>query len=515
MKATDALEVVVGKTGNERLRTLFAADPAGWGPKLVHLARTLPAHEVRPIAAGPSRWAPENPPPPHPSPPPAPAIRPRPSLALHVRGYLCPWQGLGQIAEHVGRGLEKAVPGLSVTWASLHPDRPEIPREAPAPPGANVLQVVVPETEPIAGHATTSLAMWESSRIGPKAAECLNRSSLVVTPCTFNERVFRESGVTVPIRVVPMGVDPGIFFDDGAWPDGMFIFGVAGRLKHGGLRKNLSWAAQQFVRVADLMPNARMVVKATPGDDVSGVPCHPRITVDTGRLDLPGMAAWLRSIHCYINSARGEGWGLIGAESLAVGRPMIAAPWSATVDFWSAPEMGWSVDYSLAPAIDENLRFYADQGALWAVPDADSFVAALLAAYRDRDECRRRGRAGARRMLGFSWARTVAGVRAALEEFGFLPRPEPELPPLASRAANYARAQVRHTLDGRAKADDATVAARLAICGGCDRLRASDRRCAECGCPVEAKAAWRSEACPLGKWGATDERQGCGCRPAP
>jgi hypothetical protein len=85
---------------------------------------------------------------------------------------------------------------------------------------------------------------------------------------------------------------------------------------------------------------------------------------------------------------------------------------------------------------------------------------------------------------------------------------EPGLPSLARRAVNYAGAQVRHTLDGRQEVDSATQAARLALCEACTGpggyFRASDRHCAHpsCGCPVDAKTLWRSEACPIGKWSA-------------
>jgi hypothetical protein len=41
---------------------------------------------------------------------------------------------------------------------------------------------------------------------------------------------------------------------------------------------------------------------------------------------------------------------------------------------------------------------------------------------------------------------------------------------------------------------------RLSICAGCEFFIAGENRCAKCGCKLAAKAAMRSQSCPLGKW---------------
>lgn len=78
----------------------------------------------------------------------------------------------------------------------------------------------------------------------------------------------------------------------------------------------------------------------------------------------------------------------------------------------------------------------------------------------------------------------------------------PPLPSLAHQVVNFAAAQIRHALDGRAKLDAGQTAARLAVCETCDQFRSADRRCAAagCGCFVDLKATYRSERCPLGRW---------------
>jgi hypothetical protein len=77
----------------------------------------------------------------------------------------------------------------------------------------------------------------------------------------------------------------------------------------------------------------------------------------------------------------------------------------------------------------------------------------------------------------------------------------PEPPPLLTRAVNFAGAVVAHVAAGLPTADPATKAARLAVCGGCERFIAPNS-CAVCGCNLDAKAGWAEQECPEGKWAA-------------
>lgn len=81
----------------------------------------------------------------------------------------------------------------------------------------------------------------------------------------------------------------------------------------------------------------------------------------------------------------------------------------------------------------------------------------------------------------------------------------PEYPPLVRQAMSFGKAVVAHVASGLAKVDDAELARRMAICEACPEFIPEDRRCVLCGCAMKLKARWRSEACPLGKWG--DPRQ--------
>lgn len=82
-------------------------------------------------------------------------------------------------------------------------------------------------------------------------------------------------------------------------------------------------------------------------------------------------------------------------QAMACGRPVIAIPWSATVDFWDE-RFGWAIDYRLAPADD----FYSGFGAMWADPVFESLRCQMLEAYVNIEEVARRGDAAATTKVG-------------------------------------------------------------------------------------------------------------------
>ena len=78
-------------------------------------------------------------------------------------------------------------------------------------------------------------------------------------------------------------------------------------------------------------------------------------------------------------------------------------------------------------------------------------------------------------------------------------------PSLLQKAANFAAAATKHIAAGAPMATEEQVAARFAICQGCEHF--DGKACRKCGCPVVrerqfvSKLSWSGESCPVGKWG--------------
>jgi hypothetical protein len=75
----------------------------------------------------------------------------------------------------------------------------------------------------------------------------------------------------------------------------------------------------------------------------------------------------------------------------------------------------------------------------------------------------------------------------------------------SQKARNFAASVAKHVAAGMPQATEEQVAARFAICQGCEHF--DGRACRQCGCPVVrekkflSKLSWAGESCPVGKWG--------------
>src|SRR5690606_9283745 len=66
-----------------------------------------------------------------------------------------------------------------------------------------------------------SYTVWETSKLHPNWVAACELAQEVWVPCTWNKHVFKESGVTKPIFVIPHGIDPNNF-------SGTYSFSVSG-----------------------------------------------------------------------------------------------------------------------------------------------------------------------------------------------------------------------------------------------------------------------------------------------
>jgi glycosyltransferase involved in cell wall biosynthesis len=69
---------------------------------------------------------------------------------------------------------------------------------------------------------------------------------------------------------------------------------------------------------------------------------------------------------CVVSLHRSEGLGLLVAEAMLLGKPVIATDYSATTEFVT-PQTGLAVDYRLVPVQDGEYPF--GEGQVWAEPD--------------------------------------------------------------------------------------------------------------------------------------------------
>jgi glycosyltransferase involved in cell wall biosynthesis len=107
---------------------------------------------------------------------------------------------------------------------------------------------------------------------------------------------------------------------------------------------------------------------------------------------------------------RSEGLGLLVAEAMVLGKPVIATDYSATTELIT-PSTGWPVDYSLTPVLEGMYPFH--EGQVWADPDIDHAAWQMRRVVEDHAEVERRVAAARALVLREYGIEAVAGRQRA------------------------------------------------------------------------------------------------------
>lgn len=378
-------------------------------PAFAHLAAAAADSKGRPLRKGDRPW-------------------------LTVRGIADSSTGYGQMTARLIDGLEAN--GIPVGFESIATDAARRPVEGALstrsgrPKGRGpVLMMAGPWTSSPIGSII--LTMWEATLLQEGAVRNLNRYRAVVVPCEANLRWFRDSGVVVPIRIVPLGIDPTVHNLAGrpAPTPGVFRVGAAGRVgRWPGNRKGLANVAAAFLEAFPGKHEAVLEVKTYRDCDVR-LPSHPRIRLVQDALTDEGLADWYRSLDLFVSASKGEGWGLQPHQAMACGTP-VAAPWWGGHAHYMTPESSWPVEW------DERIAGnpYYTGSARWCIARHASLVARMREAYADADLRRSKGEAAAIRAAEFTWERSARELAEVVREFGLDPcRAEEPAPPDPTR----------------------------------------------------------------------------------
>jgi glycosyltransferase involved in cell wall biosynthesis/ADP-heptose:LPS heptosyltransferase len=340
-----------------------------------------------------------------------------PKGRLMLRATLNTYTGYGLHAVAVITGLVKL--GYDVKVASIGfdekfspiPDNVKARIASAGNDAAWELLLHPPNRKPVSGKKIVYSTMWETTRLPANGVDYLNMAECVIVPCRWNAENFTAQGVIRPIYQVPLGIDTGLYKYSPMELSGPCVFGAAGRLSSGGVRKGLDRVIDAFLAAFPSEPDVRLHVKAFPDCPLPTVQ-DPRIMILQQYLNERQMAQWYRSITCFVSAATGEAWGLMQHQALATGRPIISVNYGGVQEFFNK-DIGYPLDFELVPAD----KFYANCG-LWAWPSDASLVQRMRQVYENRAEAEEKGRLGARQVCKLSWQASNRQLAQVLGDVG-------------------------------------------------------------------------------------------------
>lgn len=253
------------------------------------------------------------------------------------------------------------------------------------------------------GQYRACFTMWETDVLPARFARWLDQYDEILVPCVHNIAVFQEHHPKV--NYVPLGVDTEWWKPIQRNTNEVFRFQAAGSLWR---RKGIDKVVEAFNKLK--LKEAELHIKAAPhASDVPSGQLGDRVFLHRQWMDKEDQRNWFNSADCFVAPARGEGFGLIPLQAIALGIPTIVSDSSGQAQF-----------AHLATSVVSSRKEKCFMGGRWDEPDLDHLIELMRFHYDNRDSLSAEARARAVEATKFSWAKASRRLADHLPPGGLL-----------------------------------------------------------------------------------------------
>ena len=225
--------------------------------------------------------------------------------------------------------------------------------------------------------------MWESSRINDIFIEQMNNMKAVIVPNEWNKVNFEAQGCEVPIHVVKLFVDTSIFNYQQPVVKNEFVFGTANKDP----RKRLEDVVRCFNKAFSDRKDVKLKIKISPKESYDKTFTGSKIEICKDSFTRNQLKDWYSDNDCFVSCVSAEGWGLMQHESMACGRPVIAAKYAGLSEFMTE-ENSFCINYKEVPAEG----YWKAPAAKWSKYDEEHLIETMRFAYNNPSTVVERGR---------------------------------------------------------------------------------------------------------------------------
>lgn len=220
--------------------------------------------------------------------------------------------------------------------------------------------------------------MWESTCLDREIVNKLNyHNNIIIVPSLWNYNNFKNNDLKIPIHIVPLGIDPKIFFYYSPHKNNKFIFGCG--IGQNQFRKNIRMVVECFCRA--FPPNIKDVelrIKI-PFEEKDRFPffVDDRIVIYFDKFSDVEMSKFYSELDIFVSLSNAEGWGFMAHESMLCGRPVLAAPYGGISEFFTS-ENGIPVNFT------EEYSSGIYKGGKWAKINENDVVDKMKFCYNNK-----------------------------------------------------------------------------------------------------------------------------------
>lgn len=261
------------------------------------------------------------------------------------------------------------------------------------------------------GKTNVAYTIWETSKLHPDWEGYINENvDKVLVGSEWNVDVFKDSGVNVPIGVVPHGIKMNEF-------DGVEPYQISGPHKDAYVfysifqwteRKNPMALIKAYWYAFQKNENVALVLKVYRGDykesekeairqtvkrlkQVMPMDSHPKLYLILNMLSNEEILGLHARGDCYVSLDRGEGFGLSPFAAGACGNPIIITGFGGATEY-AKETNSYLVDYKLTPVHGMPWSPWYKGDQLWAEPDVVHGAKLMREVYEYKVDAKRKGK---------------------------------------------------------------------------------------------------------------------------
>ncbi len=239
---------------------------------------------------------------------------------------------------------------------------------------------------------------WELSSLPASWTALLGSVDEVWTPSSFSAKAIREAKKDIPITIIPHAITmkkcpyPRKRF---GVPDDMFLFLFTFDFYSIFERKNPLAIVRAFKNAFCQDEPVGLVIKSS--NHTIDLENFAKLQKESEKHNIfllkdsfsrDEVSSLMNVCDAYVSLHRSEGFGLTIAESMMLGKPVIATNYSGNIDFLNE-ENGFPIPYTLIP-LEKDYGPYK-KGNVWASPNEEKAAEAMRMIYNHQEIARRKG----------------------------------------------------------------------------------------------------------------------------
>lgn len=252
--------------------------------------------------------------------------------------------------------------------------------------------------------------IWETTRLHPDWVPYINdNADAVMVGCEWNVKVFKESGITIPIFNVPHVLDIDKFKDCSPYnicglDDNTFVFYSILQFTE---RKSPLSTIKAYWQAFPNEEDVALILKTYRSDysdaeknairttikrlkSVCPAKRHPPIYLILDMLSEEEICGLHARGDCYVSLDRGEGFGLSGAQAGAMAKPIIVTGFGGVTEY-AKPDNSYLVNYVEIPVFGMPYSPWYLLEQNWAEADQSHGAKLMQHVFENQEEAKVRG----------------------------------------------------------------------------------------------------------------------------